>query len=163
MIPQRKLPQACMPDSIPIHGTCDSCFSKVKELFQRSFDSGEEIGSAMCFVLDGKCVIDLWGSPHHHDLVRAREWESSTLVVVYSTTNGMTAICANQLPRRGSLDTEVPVSKYWHAFAAARKEKIRQMLSHEAEPRATVRAPLPEDSLCDWDHMCAALAVLDFW
>jgi hypothetical protein len=36
--------EASMSDSIPVHGTCDPRFTKVKELFQSSFDSGEELG-----------------------------------------------------------------------------------------------------------------------
>ena len=81
-----------MSDPIPVHGRCDSRFARVKELFQHSFDSGQEIGAAVCFVLDGKCVIDLWGG--HYDLARTRPWEYNTLVNVYSTTKGLTALCA---------------------------------------------------------------------
>src|SRR5262245_47907077 len=50
--------EARMSDSIPVHGTCDPRFTKVKDLFQQSFDSGEEIGAAVSFVLDGACVVD---------------------------------------------------------------------------------------------------------
>jgi hypothetical protein len=64
--------------------TCDPRFAKVRQLFQRSFDSGEEIGAAACFVLDGTCVIDLWEG--HCDIARTRKWERDTLVNVYSTT-----------------------------------------------------------------------------
>ena len=151
-----------MSDSIPVHGTCDPRFTKVKELFQSSFDSGEELGAAVAFMLDGKCVIDLWGG--HYDLARTCEWERDTLVNVYSTTKGMTALCANQLIERGLLDIEAPVSEYWPEFAAAGKERIttRWLLSHKAGLCA-VRAPLPKNSLYDWDRMCAALAAQEPW
>lgn len=151
-----------MSDSIPIHGTCDSRFTKVKDLFQSSFDSGQEIGAAVCFVLDGKSVVDLWGG--HYDLARTREWERDTLVNVYSTTKGMTSLCASQLIERGLLDIEAPVSKYWPEFAAAGKEgiTIRWLLSHRAGLCA-VRAPLPKNSLYDWHRMCAELAAQEPW
>jgi CubicO group peptidase (beta-lactamase class C family) len=85
-------------------------------------------------------------------------------VNVYSTTKGMTALCANQLIERGLLDIEAPVSEYWPEFAAAGKEGIttRWLLSHKAGLCA-VRAPLPKNSLYDWDRMCAALAAQEPW
>jgi CubicO group peptidase (beta-lactamase class C family) len=130
-----------MPDATPIHGTCETRFAKVRELFQRSFDSGVEIGAAVSFVLDGKCVVDLWGG--HYDLARTREWERETLVNVYSTTKGMTSICANQLMERGLLDVDAPVAQYWPEFAAGGKQDvpIRWLLSHKAGLCA-VRQPL---------------------
>jgi len=151
-----------MSDVIPVQGTCENRFIKVKQLFQRSFDSGEEIGAAVSFVLDGKCVVDLWGG--HYDLARTREWERDTLVNVYSTTKGMTAICANQLIERGLLDIEAPVARYWPQFAAAGKEKItlRLLLSHKAG-LCGVREPLPKNSFYDWERMCAALAAQEPW
>ena len=151
-----------MSDSIPVHGICDSRFTKVKEIFQHSFACGEEIGAAVSFVLDGKCVIDLWGG--HYDLARTREWERDTLVNVYSTTKGMTALCANQLIERGLLDIEAPVSEYWPEFATAGKERItiRWLLSHQAGLCA-IGTPLPRNSLYDWDRMCDALAAQSPW
>jgi CubicO group peptidase (beta-lactamase class C family) len=82
-----------MSDTVPVHGTCDPRFAKVKELFQASFESGTEIGAAVCIVLDGKTAIDLWGG--HYDLGRTREWERDTLVNVYSSTKGLAALCAH--------------------------------------------------------------------
>jgi len=121
-----------------------------------------EIGAAVSFVLDGKCVIDLWGG--HYDLARTREWERDTLVNVYSTTKGMVAVCANQLIERGLLDIEAPVAKYWPKFAAGGKEgvTVRWLLSHQAG-LCGVRKPLPNGSLYDWDLMCDELAAQEPW
>ena len=151
-----------MSDPIPVHGTCDDRFTQVKKLFQDSLDSAEELGAAVCFVLDGQCVVDLWGG--HYDLARTREWERDTLVNVYSTTKGMTALCAHQLMERGLLDVEAPVSQYWPEFAAAGKEKVtvRWLLSHQAGLCA-IRTPLPKNSLYDWNRMCEALAAQEPW
>jgi CubicO group peptidase (beta-lactamase class C family) len=151
-----------MFDSIPVHGTCDPRFGKVKALFQHSFATGVEIGAAVCFVLDGKCVVDLWGG--HYDLARTRQWERDTLVNVYSTTKAMTALCAHQLGERGLLDIDAPVAEYWPEFAAAGKEAIpvRWLLTHQAG-LCGVRAPLPKDSLYHRDRMCDALAAQEPW
>lgn len=151
-----------MSESIPVHGTCDARFARVKELFQRSFDSEEEIGAAVSVVLDGRCVIDLWGG--HYDLARTREWQQDTLVNVYSTGKGMMALCANRLIERGQLEIDAPVCSYWPEFAAAGKEKttIRWLLSHQAGLCA-VRKLLPKNSLYDWSLMCEALAEQEPW
>ena len=42
-----------MSDSIPVHGTCDARFNNVMDLFQHRFDTGEEIGAAVCGRLRG--------------------------------------------------------------------------------------------------------------
>jgi CubicO group peptidase (beta-lactamase class C family) len=151
-----------MSAAIPVQGTCDARFARIRELLQHSFDSGQEIGAAVCFILDGRCVIDLWGG--HYDLARTRPWEYNTLVNVYSTTKGMTALCAHQLIERGLLDLDTPVAKYWPEFAAAGKGRItpRWLLSHQAG-LCGVRTPLPNGSLYDWDRMCAALAAQEPW
>jgi CubicO group peptidase (beta-lactamase class C family) len=141
---------------------CDPRFTAVKDLFQQSFVSGEEIGAAVCFVVAGRCVIDLWGG--YYDLARAREWERDTLVNVYSTTKGMVAVCANQLVERGLLDLEAPVAEYWPEFAAAGKDKttVRWLLTHQAG-LCGIRAPLARNGLYDWDLMCEALAAQEPW
>jgi len=151
-----------MSDQIPIHGTCDPRFNKVRELFQHCFDNGTEIGAAVSFVLDGKCVVDLWGG--HYDLARTREWERDTLVNVYSTTKGMLAICASQLIERGLLDVDAPVVTYWPEFGASGKQDItvRWLLSHQAG-LCGIRKPLPKNSLYDWNLMCEALASQEPW
>jgi CubicO group peptidase (beta-lactamase class C family) len=145
-----------------VKGTCDERFNTVKDLFQRSFDSGVEIGAAVSFMLDGQPVVDLWGG--HYDLPRTREWERDTLVNVYSTTKGMAAICAHQLIEQGLLDIEAPVARYWPEFATAGKGNIslRWLLSHKAG-LCGISTPLPNDALYDWNVMCAALAAHEPW
>ena len=151
-----------MAHPIPVRGTCDPRFANVRALFERCFESNDEIGAAACFVLDGQCVVDLWGG--HHDLARKREWQRDTLVNVYSTTKGPVALCAHQLIERGLLDIDAPVANYWPEFAAAGKQGItlRWLLSHKAG-LAAVRAPLPRNSLYDWNLMCEALAAQEPW
>ena len=104
----------------------------MREVFAQSFESGAEIGAVVCFVRDGEPVVDLWGG--HIDRERTREWQRDTLVNTYSTTKGMTAICAHMLLERGLLDLDAPVARYWPEFAAKGKERIpvRWLLSHQA-------------------------------
>src|SRR5262245_30770587 len=111
-----------MSHAIPVHGTCDARFAEVRNVFQRNFAAGLEIGAAICIMIDGQPVVDLWGG--HCDEARTREWQRDTLVNVYSVTKGMAALCAAQLMDRGQLDPDARVAKYWPEFAAAGKEDV---------------------------------------
>jgi len=83
-------------------------------------------------MVDGEMVVDLWAG--HADAAHTRPWERDTIVNVYSTTKGMTAICAHRLVDQGLLDLDAPVAKYWPEFAQAGKEElpVRYLLSHRA-------------------------------
>ena len=147
---------------VPVQGHCDARFGEIREIFEKSFDGDEEIGAAICFVLDGETVVDLWGG--HYDEARTRPWERDTIVNTYSTTKGMTAICLHQAIERGLIDLDAPVARYWPEFAAADKGDVpvRWLLSHEAGLPA-VRKRLPDGAVLDWDVMCAALAEQEPW
>lgn len=145
-----------------VEGHCDARFAPLRDIFEKSFADGEEIGAAIAFCLDGKLVVDLWGG--HRDQERSVPWTRDTLVNTYSTTKGMTALCAHQLVERGRLDLDAPVAKYWPEFAARGKQSIpvRWLLSHQAGLPA-VRAPLHADAIFDFDAMAAALADQEPW
>lgn len=151
-----------MTAEVRVHGRCDARFSPVRELFARGFSASGELGAAVCFVLDGEPVVDLWGG--FCDRERTREWQPDTLVNVYSTTKGVTAICAHQLVERGLLDLDAPVASYWPEFGAAGKAAlpVRHLLDHRAGLPA-LREPLPEQALYDWERMTAALAGENLW
>ena len=145
-----------------VEGHCDARFAPIRDIFAASFASGEELGAAIAFCLDGEMVVDLWGG--HRDVAQTQPWTRDTLVNTYSTTKGMTAICAHQLLERGLLDLDAPVAKYWPEFAAKDKGAIpvRWLLSHQAGLPA-VRKPLTQEMLYDWNAMAAALAAEEPW
>jgi CubicO group peptidase (beta-lactamase class C family) len=145
-----------------VEGICDPRFASLRDIFEKSFADGEEIGAAISFVLDGKLVVDLWGG--HRDQERTQPWTHDTIVNTYSTTKGMTAICAHQLVERGLLDVDAPVAKYWPEFAAKDKGAIpvRWLLSHQAGLPA-IRRPLPTEAMYDWSAMTSALAEQEPW
>ncbi len=147
---------------IAVQGRCEPRFAAVREHFEKSFENDEEVGAAVSFVVDGELVVDLWGG--HYDFERTREWEPETLVNVYSTTKGMTAICAHQLVERGLLDLDAPVVEYWPEFGQKGKETIpvRWLLSHQAGLPG-VRERLPDDAFHEWEVMTTALAATEPW
>ena len=89
-----------METKIEVQGQCDSRFSAVEEAFRENFASKGEVGSSTAVYAGGKLVVDLWGG--YADAARTRHWEHDTLVTVYSTTKGMTAICAHRLADQGN-------------------------------------------------------------
>jgi CubicO group peptidase (beta-lactamase class C family) len=147
--------------SIPtIHGSCLPGFERVRGAFAEGFRSRDEIGAAVAVSVGGETVVDLWAG--HADPARTRPWNRDTIVHLYSTTKGMTALCVHRLIERGALDLDAPVARYWPEFAAAGKSSItvRDVLSHRSGLPA-IRTPLPPMSLYDWDAMCAALAAAE--
>ncbi|MGC1399427.1 serine hydrolase domain-containing protein [Candidatus Binatus sp.] len=148
--------------AVKIEGTCDPKFNRVKDAFAENFEKRSEVGAAAAVMLDGKSVVDIWAG--HADKAKTKPWTRDTLVNVYSTTKGVTAICAHRLVDKGLLDIDAPVAKYWPEFAQAGKDKIpvRFLLSHRAGLPA-VRKLLADDALFNWTTMTTALAEQEPW
>jgi CubicO group peptidase (beta-lactamase class C family) len=151
-----------MTTNVNINGTCDARFAPVRDVFADNFATFGETGAALAIMLDGKPVVDIWAG--HTDVARTQPWERDTIANVYSTTKGMTAICAHRLVDQGRLDLDAPVAQYWPEFAAGGKEQlpVRYLLSHQAG-MAAVRRPLMPPAMYEWDTMTAALAEQEPW
>src|SRR5882757_6711033 len=114
------------------NGTTAPGFQGVRDAFQANFTKGLEIGASFSAYYRGEKVVDLWGGTA--DVATNRPWDERTLALVFSTTKGATAICANKLAQEGALDVDAPVAKYWPEFAAGGKSDIpvKFLLSHQA-------------------------------
>jgi len=148
--------------AVKIEGTCDPKFNRVKDAFAQNFEQRNELGAAAAVTLDGKTVVDLWGG--HSDKEKTRPWNRDTLVNLYSTTKGITAICAHRLVDKGLLDLDAPVTRYWPEFGQAGKEKmpVRYLLSHRAGLPAVAKT-LADDAIYNWSTMASALAAQEPW
>ncbi len=146
-----------MPAFRKVYGEWDPKFNRVKEVFEESFESGKELGAGVAVTIEGRPVIELWGG--YADVKRLRAWERNTLVNVYSTTKGATAVCVHRLVDQGLLDLDEKVARYWPEFAQQGKEEItvRLLLCHRAGLPA-VDKPLRPEAIFDWDIMTRALA-----
>src|SRR5262249_41181968 len=138
--------------NVELQGQCDARFKRVQEVFEASFASGAELGAGLCIYQAGRPVVDLWGG--FADAAKTRPWRRDTLANVYSTTKGITALCAHQLVERGEIDLEEPVARYWPEFAQHGKADlpVRFLLSHQAG-LAGIAAPLAPEDLFDWKRM----------
>ncbi|SEC39959.1 CubicO group peptidase, beta-lactamase class C family [Amycolatopsis tolypomycina] len=142
-----------------VHGRCAPGFEPVREAFEENFRSRGELGAAFTAVRHGAVVVDLWGGWSGPD--RTRPWQPDTLANVWSTTKGMTALCAHRLADAGELDVDAPVAKYWPEFAAAGKSGIpvRWLLSHRSGvPGIGLDRPVRVEELYDWDLMTSLYA-----
>ncbi len=151
-----------MGDAPTIHGDCAPRFQAVKRTFEENFQQRDEVGAAVAITLDGVPVVDLWAG--HADQAKTQPWGRDTIANVYSTTKGMTALCAHQLVDQGRLDLDAPVAEYWPEFAQEGKGElpVRWLLSHRSALPA-VRALLPGEALYDWEAITAALAAEKPW
>ncbi|MGP8058795.1 MAG: serine hydrolase domain-containing protein [Acidimicrobiales bacterium] len=139
-----------------IEGWVAPGFEAVRGAFQSNFDDGSEAGAAYAAYHHGHKVVDLWGGVA--DVTTGRPWNEDTLVLVYSTTKGVTAMCANRLAQEGRIEVEAPVSTYWPEFAQAGKEQVTvaDLLSHKAG-LAWVDGSMTPDEVFAWDPVVAAL------
>lgn len=142
-----------------VHGECAPGFEPVRAAFEENFRSRGELGAAFTALRDGEVVVDLWGGWSGPE--RTAEWRPDTLANVWSTTKGMTAICAHKLVDAGELDVDTPVAKYWPEFAAAGKGEVpvRWLLTHRSGvPGIGLDRPVRVEELYDWDLMTSLLA-----
>ena len=140
-----------------IGGWVEANFEPVLDAFVENFDSRGEVGAAACVYVDGQPVVDLWGGVA--DATTGRPWEPDAVVLVYSSTKGVTSVCANLLIERGVIDPSAPVARYWPEFAAAGKGAITvaQLLSHQAG-LPLVEGDYTLDEVLAWDPMVRSLA-----
>ncbi|KKB08606.1 serine hydrolase domain-containing protein [Devosia chinhatensis] len=143
--------------SVSVHGSVAPGFEPLADLFATAFEDRPRMGAALSVLVEGECVVDLWGGTA--DARTGRAWQRDTPTTVFSCTKGLVSILAARLVQEGRLDYDAPVSLYWPEFAAAGKDRVTvgQALSHHAGLSAP-RQDLSEDDIVDWDRVTAILA-----
>ena len=111
---------------------CDPRFARVREVFERHFAGGEELGAAFAVYQDGQLVVDLWDGVA--DRRTGRAWERDTPAFVYSCTKAVTAAALLRLVEQGLVDVGTPVAEVWPEFAAEGKAAVtvEHLLTHQA-------------------------------
>ncbi|MGP0031313.1 MAG: serine hydrolase domain-containing protein [Acidimicrobiales bacterium] len=146
-----------------IGGHVEPGFEGVRDAFARNFEAGREVGAAFCLHVGGRPMVDLFGGTF--DQQGDRPYDRDTLQLVFSSTKGATAVCANLLAQRGQLDLAAPVARYWPEFAQAGKGDlpVLYLLTHQAGLPA-LDATLSAEAVQAWDPVVAALAAqAPFW
>ena len=77
-------------------------------------------------------MVDLWGGVRNE--ATGEPWEEDTMVIVYSTTKGLSALAMALAQSRGLFDYDERVARYWPEFAQHGKGTItiRQLMAHQA-------------------------------
>ena len=142
---------------VELNGTVAPGWEGVQTAFAANFDERGDVGAAVCVYLGGAPVVDLWGGVA--DQRTGRPWARDTIVGVFSSTKGVTAVGANLAIERGLLDPAAPVVAYWPEFAARGKESITvgDVLSHRAG-LPLVEGTFTLDQALSWDPIVEALA-----
>jgi hypothetical protein len=78
------------PEKIAIHGYVKGGFESVQEAFSENFTRRDELGAACSIFYHGEKVVDLWGGIR--DKATGEPWEENTMVLVHSTTKGMSGL-----------------------------------------------------------------------
>lgn len=140
-----------------VQGRVEPGYEPVGEAFAANFERHGEVGAAFCLYVGGRPVVDVWGGIA--DAATGRPWEEDTVVLVFSSTKGATAICAHLLAERGELDLDAPVVSYWPEFEACGKGSIpvRWLLCHKAG-LPSVDAHLSFEDVLAVEPVVAALA-----
>jgi CubicO group peptidase (beta-lactamase class C family) len=146
-----------LQDNTPLDGWVETEFEALLDAFAANFDERGEVGAALCVYREGRCVADLWGGVA--DVATGRRWSDDTIVPLFSSTKGATAVCANLAIERGLLHPDSVVADYWPEFAASRKASVtvRQVLSHQAG-LPLVEGNFSLDEVLSWQPIVQQLA-----
>ena len=144
-------------DKKMIQGTVASGFEKVKREFEKNFTERGEIGAACTVYLEGKKVVDLWGGYKNKN--RTLSWQKDTIIPVFSTTKGLSAMAVALAHSRGLLDYNEKVCTYWPEFAQNGKEEItvKQLLDYQAGLCA-IDEEITLEIIADFDRLAEILA-----
>ena len=138
-------------------GGVDEGYGKVADAFRANLASGNEVGAAVAVYRDGVKVVDLWGG--YRDGLTKDPWRADTMVNMFSSTKGVSALVMAAAVSRGLLSYDARVADYWPEFAQAGKGEVtvRQLLDHQAG--LPVVWPLPGlRDVADPDRLAPMLA-----
>ncbi len=93
-----------------------------------NFDERDEVGASAAAFVGEELVFDIWAGEASPGVA----WTEDTIVPVFSTTKGATALVIQVLVDRGLIDVGRPVCEYWPEFAQHGKEGItvEHVLTH---------------------------------
>lgn len=158
--PKRKAKVEAPATQLRIDGQVAPGFEKVRDTFAANFARGDfyqDVGASLCVYRAGKMIVDLWGG--YRDAAQTSPWARDTLINVWSTSKGITALAVAQLVDRKLISYGDPVAKYWPEFAQNGKGAITvaQLLSHQGGLPGFAEPTTVED-FYDWARVTDRLA-----
>ncbi len=131
-----------------------AAWSRVREVFDRNFQAGVEVGASVAIWQGGEeqlCLSSGW-----RDAGRTVPWDHDTLVLVWSATKGLASACLLHALDHAGYDLSTRVAEFWPEFGQAGKDALTvgEVTSHRAG-----LAALDDANLSVLDHAGVALAV----
>ena len=118
-----------------ISGHVADGFEPVRDAFADNFETHGELGAGVAVYVEGELVVDLvGGTADPTSDADDTPYGTDALQLVFSTTKGAAAVCANLLVQRGELDPDALVTDVWPEYGQAGKEgtTIAMLLDHQA-------------------------------
>lgn len=140
-----------------VQGQCDPAFAAVRDVFERNFAEGREIGASVAVFVDGRKVVDLWGGLA--DRRTGRVWLEHTPAFGFSCTKALTATAALLLAERGAFAWDAPVTGWWPEFGVHGKDGAtnEHLFTHQVGLPAFAR-PITAEEAADAEARAAELA-----
>jgi CubicO group peptidase (beta-lactamase class C family) len=135
---------------------------RVQDAVDELVGSGVERGVQVAAYADGELVVDAVAGVA--DPATGRAVTPDTPFYNYSIGKGATSTVAHVLAERGLFGYDTRVVDLWPEFGAHGKAgvTVRHVLTHAAGVPGIPLDTTVED-LCDWNHMCAAIADAELW
>ena len=118
-----------------ISGHVAAGFEPVRDAFAANFESHGDLGAGVAVYVGGELVVDLvGGTADATGDAETTPYGTDALQLVFSTTKGAAAVCANLLMQRGELDPDTLVTDVWPEYGQAGKEDttVAMLLDHQA-------------------------------
>ncbi len=106
-----------------INGFVAPGFEAVRAEFARNFAQRGDIGAAVAAYWRGERVVDLWGG--RRAPTGDEPWNEDTMVIVMSTTKGLSAMTLALANARGWLDYDAAVASYWPSSPSTARARSR--------------------------------------
>ena len=147
-----------------------SSFAKVRDAFASNFEDGMERGSQLVVVVDGRRVVDLHGSAMNADdrdgVDGGVQYDADSLQTIMSNSKNVAAVVVAVMVRRGLLDYNAKVTKYWPEYAREGGQgpgrggadvTVADVMRHEGGVDSLV-PPMTGEELVDLDRVARKIA-----
>jgi len=108
----------------------DESMERLRLAFQELIAETPIGGGSLAVYQDGKQLLSLHGG----EASPGKEWEPSTLCLIWSASKGVAAACTLHALREKGISLETPVSVLWPEFGSQGKERVTlaELLSHRS-------------------------------
>lgn len=133
----------------------DNSIQNLKQIFANLQSPSAPLGGSWVVWHQGDCVLNQSIGVANFIDGMPMPWTADTLSLNYSTGKGVLATLIHVLVSQGVLAYDIPIARYWPAFAANGKAKItlRAVLSHRAGLFAISDMVNANSELLDWQEM----------